>query len=133
MYAILIEEKRWKLHEQKACHRLLAALAAGAAVSQAEVRLIAHSAQEGHERRFRHPRHAAEIKKGENVCMFAEGVRTWDGVTCPIAETTGQMVKRADGIPVRPCAARTPRAGIRRGAGVLRVVHPEGIQHSEVC
>lgn len=36
-----------------------------------------------------------KLKKGENVCMFAEGVRTWDGVTCPIAETTGQMVKRA--------------------------------------
>ncbi len=36
-----------------------------------------------------------KLKKGANVCMFAEGVRTWDGVTGPIAETTGQLVKRA--------------------------------------
>ena len=36
-----------------------------------------------------------KLRKGANVCMFAEGVRTWDGVTCPITETTGQLVKRA--------------------------------------
>lgn len=36
-----------------------------------------------------------KLKKGANVCMFAEGVRTWDGVTCRISETTGQLVKRA--------------------------------------
>ncbi len=35
------------------------------------------------------------LRHGSNVGMFAEGVRTWDGVTGPIASTTGQMVKRA--------------------------------------
>lgn len=36
-----------------------------------------------------------KIRKGANVCMFAEGVRTWDGVTCEIAPTTGGLVKAA--------------------------------------
>ncbi len=36
-----------------------------------------------------------KLRHGENVFMFAEGVRTWDGVTCPIAPTTGQLVKKA--------------------------------------
>ena len=36
-----------------------------------------------------------KLKHGERVFMFAEGVRTWDGVTCPIAPTTGQLVKKA--------------------------------------
>ncbi len=36
-----------------------------------------------------------KLKKGYNVCMFAEGVRSWDGVTCSIAPTTGQLIKRA--------------------------------------
>ena len=36
------------------------------------------------------------LKKGNNVCMFAEGVRSWDGVTCQIAQTTGQLVKRGN-------------------------------------
>ena len=35
-----------------------------------------------------------KLKKGQNVCMFAEGVRSWDGVTCTIAPTTGQLIKR---------------------------------------
>lgn len=33
------------------------------------------------------------MKKGGNVCMFAEGVRTWDGVTCEIAPATAKLVK----------------------------------------
>lgn len=36
-----------------------------------------------------------KTKKGENVCIFAEGVRTWDGVTCPIHPSTAKMVKAA--------------------------------------
>lgn len=36
-----------------------------------------------------------KIRKGANVCMFAEGVRSWDGVTCDIAPTTGGLVKAA--------------------------------------
>lgn len=34
-----------------------------------------------------------KTKKGESVCMFAEGVRTWDGVTCPIHPSTVQLIK----------------------------------------
>lgn len=37
-------------------------------------------------------RHA---RKGHNVCMFAEGARTWDGVTGPILPATAKMVKSA--------------------------------------
>ena len=33
------------------------------------------------------------MKKGGNVCMFAEGVRTWDGCTCDIAPATAKLVK----------------------------------------
>lgn len=36
-----------------------------------------------------------KVRHGERVFMFAEGVRTWDGVTCSIAPTTGQLVKKA--------------------------------------
>lgn len=34
-------------------------------------------------------------KKGKNVCIFAEGVRTWDGVTGPILPSTASLVKAA--------------------------------------
>ncbi len=36
-----------------------------------------------------------KAKKGCNIAIFAEGVRTWDGVTCPILPSTGKMVKKA--------------------------------------
>ncbi len=36
-----------------------------------------------------------KVRKGANVCIFAEGVRTWDGITCPILPSTGKMVKAA--------------------------------------
>jgi 1-acyl-sn-glycerol-3-phosphate acyltransferase len=36
-----------------------------------------------------------KTKKGGNVCIFAEGVRTWDGVTCPIHPSTAKMVRAA--------------------------------------
>ncbi len=35
------------------------------------------------------------VRSGNRVCIFAEGVRTWDGVTCPILPATGKMVKSA--------------------------------------
>lgn len=35
------------------------------------------------------------VKKGANVCMFAEGARSWDGVTMPINPATGKVVKKA--------------------------------------
>ncbi len=34
-------------------------------------------------------------RDGKNVCVFAEGIRTWDGVTWPILPSTGKMVKKA--------------------------------------
>ncbi len=37
-----------------------------------------------------------KVKKGANVCLFAEGVRSWDGVTASILPSTGQLVKRAN-------------------------------------
>lgn len=33
-------------------------------------------------------------KKGGNLCLFAEGVRSWDGAPSPIAPSTAKMVKR---------------------------------------
>ena len=36
-----------------------------------------------------------KTKKGYNVCLFAEGVRTWNGVTNPISKSTADLVKRA--------------------------------------
>lgn len=36
-----------------------------------------------------------KIKAGASVCIFAEGIRTWDGVTCPILPSTGKMIKSA--------------------------------------
>lgn len=35
------------------------------------------------------------LKRGDNVLLFAEGVRSWDGVTCPILPSTGKMIKTA--------------------------------------
>lgn len=35
------------------------------------------------------------LRDGGNVCMFAEGVRSWDGTPSPIQPATGKMVKKA--------------------------------------
>ncbi len=35
------------------------------------------------------------IKKGHNVSLFAEGVRTWDGVTAPLHPSTAKFIKHA--------------------------------------
>lgn len=35
------------------------------------------------------------VRQGANVCMFPEGVRTWDGVTCPILPATAKLAKSA--------------------------------------
>ncbi len=34
-------------------------------------------------------------REGANVAMFAEGARSWDGVTAPILPSTGKMIKKA--------------------------------------
>lgn len=36
-----------------------------------------------------------KIKEGANVCIFAEGARSWDGVTAPILPSTGKVIKKA--------------------------------------
>ena len=36
-----------------------------------------------------------KVRQGANVCMFAEGVRTWDGVSCPIQPATAKLLKTA--------------------------------------
>ena len=36
-----------------------------------------------------------KARKGDNVCLFAEGVRSWDGVTWPVVPATGRLVKTA--------------------------------------
>lgn len=36
-----------------------------------------------------------KVKKGKNVCIFAEGVRSWDGRTCPILPSTGKLIKKS--------------------------------------
>lgn len=34
-------------------------------------------------------------RNGGNVCLFAEGNRCWDGLTCPILPSTGKTIKKA--------------------------------------
>lgn len=36
-----------------------------------------------------------KVKEKKSVAIFAEGARTWDGITCPILPSTGKMVKKA--------------------------------------
>lgn len=36
----------------------------------------------------------SKTRNGANVCMFAEGVRTWDGVSSPILPSTAKMIKK---------------------------------------
>lgn len=33
------------------------------------------------------------LRSGDNVCMFAEGARSWNGVTAPVLPSTGKLVK----------------------------------------
>ena len=34
-------------------------------------------------------------RKGKNVCLFAEGARSWDGITNPIAPATAKLIQSA--------------------------------------
>lgn len=36
-----------------------------------------------------------KVKEKKNIAIFAEGARTWDGITGPILPSTGKMVKKA--------------------------------------
>lgn len=75
------------------------------------------------------------IRQGGNVCMFAEGARSWDGVTAPILASTGKVVKSAKcglvtyklegGYFVSP---NWSQGGTRRGrirGGVVNIYTPE--------
>lgn len=65
------------------------------------------------------------LRAGKNVCLFAEGVRSWDGVNSPILPSTGKMVKKArcglvtyrieGGYFVSPMWSRSLRKGPIRG------------------
>lgn len=33
------------------------------------------------------------LRKGDNICMFAEGARSWNGITAPVLPSTGKLVK----------------------------------------
>jgi len=65
------------------------------------------------------------LKAGKNVCLFAEGVRSWDGTNSPILPSTGKMVKKArcglvtyrieGGYFVSPMWSRSLRKGPIRG------------------
>lgn len=37
-----------------------------------------------------------KLRNGRNVCLFAEGECTWDGVTAPIVPSTGRLAKMAN-------------------------------------
>lgn len=65
------------------------------------------------------------LRAGKNVCLFAEGVRSWDGTNSPILPSTGKMVKKArcglvtyrieGGYFVSPMWSKSLRKGPLRG------------------
>jgi hypothetical protein len=75
------------------------------------------------------------IKAGASVCVFAEGNRSFNGVTCPIPPSTGKLIKisRADLITFRieggyfstPCWAKTQRSGKTVGRFIKRYTSDE--------
>ncbi len=79
-----------------------------------------------------------KTRAGENVCMFAEGGRSWDGQTLPILPSTAKVVKKAGcalvtfkltgGYFIDPnwSEARTRRGPIR--GGVVRVYSKEELE-----
>ena len=68
------------------------------------------------------------VRKGHNVCMFAEGVRSWDGTPSPIAYATAKLIRTAGcglvtykitgGYFVSPMWASTLRRGPLHGESV---------------
>lgn len=77
------------------------------------------------------------IKKGANVCLFAEGNRSYNGVTGPIFPATGKLAK-ATGAPLvtyrfeggyltSPRWSKTVRKGYMRGY-VVNVYTPEQLK-----
>ena len=69
-----------------------------------------------------------KLRQGRSVCIFAEGECTWDGVTAPIAPSTGRLAKMS-GATLLTCRLEgayltAPRwgKGIRPGKMTFRVV-----------
>ena len=77
------------------------------------------------------------IKKGTNVCLFAEGNRSYNGVTGPIFSATGKLAKAAGaslvtyrfegGYLTTPRWSRSTRKGHMRGY-VVNVYTPEQLR-----
>ncbi len=78
------------------------------------------------------------LRKGGSVCIFAEGNRSWDGVTGPIVPATAKLA-RVCGVPVVTyrleggylSSPRWCRSAIRRGkmrGSVVRVYQPEELR-----
>lgn len=76
-------------------------------------------------------------RKGKNVCMFAEGARSWDGITNPIAPATAKLIQSAKcglvtyklegGYFVSPMWSKSLRKGYLRG-GVKNVYTAEQLK-----
>jgi 1-acyl-sn-glycerol-3-phosphate acyltransferase len=77
------------------------------------------------------------LKKGTNVCLFAEGNRSYNGITGPIFPATGKLAKAAGaslityhfegGYLTTPRWSRTTRKGYMRGK-VVNVYTPEQLK-----
>ncbi len=73
-------------------------------------------------------------RKGKNVCMFAEGVRSWDGITNPIAPATAKLIQSSKcglvtykiegGYFVSPMWSKSLRKGYLKG-GVKNIYTAE--------
>jgi len=78
------------------------------------------------------------IKDGKNLAFFPEGVRTNDGVTCPILPSTGRLVKRSGSALVTFrlqggyfCSPNWGEKNMRKGyfhGSVVRVIPSEKIK-----
>lgn len=76
-------------------------------------------------------------RKGKNVCMFAEGARSWDGVTNPIAPATAKLIQSSKcglvtykiegGYFVSPMWSKSLRKGYLKG-GVKNVYTAEELK-----
>ena len=75
-----------------------------------------------------------KLRDGANVCIFAEGEKSWNGVTCHIADATGKLARASGaslvtyrlegGYFTHPRWAKTHRRGKMRGS-VVGIYTPE--------
>jgi len=75
------------------------------------------------------------MRKGANVCLFAEGNRSFNGLTCPIFSATGKLVKSTGckmiTYKIKGGYLTTPRWGdsMRRGKMTGEVVNEYSAEH----